>query len=542
MALAARPSVAPVTLTTSQQHPQGPSRLFMTPNPEQRTFHSSSINAFSDRLLGHSPMSPGGRAPESGTMSAIPTAQDVTTSGGVWAPTSAKRDKIAELHGALEENQRTLDDAAAPYEKHDLWLCDGVSAVAGTVDSNSLLSSKKDGDSESVATNESNSEWKERAEKIFTDLDSWWESKVPADAQKGLALIQFENMLQWYRKELEQHLEAFPPAEHLRDVRDFFDVNTLNSRNPKYVLPIPESEEALTDSETSDHFHSAVLWYRLSLAHAAAQTLQSSWQTLTAVSDQDVDRAAVNGQTSESLKVSTLPPEKVYAVLQAFLKGSASDRVDAIWDLMDRDQDGLLDETEMVKVSDLAIAPVRVALEQLLTEAVNASQVRPKELDATNYAPDAPPESIPKLSWRQRRKEAKEQKKLLRTFQKMLKRHFSEEVEEPHRLRCIYAWANKMHQNNKIESVLVENVEALSGFGGRKRYVELKPKISLAEFREVQQEHFTHLDRVGAEFMKSFREDLWVIQGKGRERSELYRDSAIFMTVVCLVDYAIVVM
>jgi len=487
-------------------------------------------------------MSPGGRAPESGTMSAIPTAQDVTTSGGVWAPTSAKRDKIAELHGALEENQRTLDDAAAPYEKHDLWLCDGVSAVAGTVDSNSLLSSKKDGDSESVATNESNSEWKERAEKIFTDLDSWWESKVPADAQKGLALIQFENMLQWYRKELEQHLEAFPPAEHLRDVRDFFDVNTLNSRNPKYVLPIPESEEALTDSETSDHFHSAVLWYRLSLAHAAAQTLQSSWQTLTAVSDQDVDRAAVNGQTSESLKVSTLPPEKVYAVLQAFLKGSASDRVDAIWDLMDRDQDGLLDETEMVKVSDLAIAPVRVALEQLLTEAVNASQVRPKELDATNYAPDAPPESIPKLSWRQRRKEAKEQKKLLRTFQKMLKRHFSEEVEEPHRLRCIYAWANKMHQNNKIESVLVENVEALSGFGGRKRYVELKPKISLAEFREVQQEHFTHLDRVGAEFMKSFREDLWVIQGKGRERSELYRDSAIFMTVVCLVDYAIVVM
>ena len=71
--------------------------------------------------------------------------------------------------------------------------------------------------------------------------------------------------------------------------------------------------------------------------------------------------------------------------------------------------------------------------------------------------------------------------------------------------------------------------------------MELPPKISLAEFREVQQEHFTHLDRVASELLKSFHEDLWVVQGNGRQTAELIRDCSIFMFVVCAVDYAIIV-
>ena len=110
------------------------------------------------------------------------------------------------------------------------------------------------------------------------------------------------------------------------------------------------------------------------------------------------------------------------------------------------------------------------------------------------------------------------------------------EVEMPHRLRCIYAWANKGHQDNKIQSVVVDEI----AWTGRKRYVELPPKISLPEFRQVQQEHFTHLDRVAAEYLKSFREDLWIRQGKGRQRAELYRDCALFMAVVCGIDYIII--
>jgi hypothetical protein len=116
-----------------------------------------------------------------------------------------------------------------------------------------------------------------------------------------------------------------------------------------------------------------------------------------------------------------------------------------------------------------------------------------------------------KPGWRARRRAEKAKKNLLKTFQQANKKHFEDEVEMPHRLRCIYAWAEKEHQGNKLDSVLIE----ASGWSGRKRYVELEPKISLQEFREVADIHLTHLDRIGWEITKSFREDLLVQQGKG---------------------------
>jgi hypothetical protein len=120
-------------------------------------------------------------------------------------------------------------------------------------------------------------------------------------------------------------------------------------------------------------------------------------------------------------------------------------------------------------------------------------------------------------------------------FERTLRVHFLDEVEMPHRLRCIYAWANKGHQGNKIDSVLVDE----SGWTGRKRYVELNPKIFLPEFREVQREHFGHLDLVGQEFVKSFREELWIDQGKRRNRKKLMRNSALFLAAVGSTDFLI---
>ena len=120
-------------------------------------------------------------------------------------------------------------------------------------------------------------------------------------------------------------------------------------------------------------------------------------------------------------------------------------------------------------------------------------------------------------------------------FKLSCKNTFRDEVEINHRLRCIYAWAEKADQDNKIESVLVD----ADGWSGRKRYVELSPKISEAEFREVQSIHFQHLDQIGTEIIKSFREDLWVSQGKRRERKELVRDSLLFLTVVSALDFVI---
>ena len=92
----------------------------------------------------------------------------------------------------------------------------------------------------------------------------------------------------------------------------------------------------------------------------------------------------------------------------------------------------------------------------------------------------------------------------------------------------------KAHQDNKLDSVMVDE-----GWSGRKRYVELSPKISLVEFREVQSIHFTHFDRIGAEILKSYREDLWVMQGKGRQNKELFRDSLLFLAGVSAIDYII---
>ena len=119
-------------------------------------------------------------------------------------------------------------------------------------------------------------------------------------------------------------------------------------------------------------------------------------------------------------------------------------------------------------------------------------------------------------------------------FALTMKKHFEDEVEMPQRLRCIYAWAEKADQDNKIDAVQID-----TGIAGRKRYVELNPKISLEEFREVQAMHFTHLDRVGEEIVKSFHEGLWIDQGRLRERMSVLRQSAAFMLVVCAIDIGI---
>ena len=65
------------------------------------------------------------------------------------------------------------------------------------------------------------------------------------------------------------------------------------------------------------------------------------------------------------------------------------------------------------------------------------------------------------------------------------------------------------------------------------------PKIAYSEFKEVQQEHFAHLDRIGTEFLKGFREQLWVIQGRHRQRRSLYRNCTLFLIGISIVDYAI---
>jgi hypothetical protein len=205
-----------------------------------------------------------------------------------------------------------------------------------------------------------------------------------------------------------------------------------------------------------------------------------------------------------------------------------------MWDLVDHNGDGLLEKADMEQVAAFTVSPVQSAIVTLFEEALEASPV---------VVDGAPVDEKNKLPPRQpgffaRRRESKAKKRLKMAFERAVTKHFEDEVEMPHRLRCIYAWAEKAHQNNKIDLVLIE----ASGWSGRKRYVELSPKISLAEFRQVQQIHLTHLDRIGWEITKSFREDLWVTQGKGRQNAELRRDCMIFLVVVSLIDYGIMIL
>jgi hypothetical protein len=426
----------------------------------------------------------------------MPTSKE-STLGGVWAPTSAKRDKLAELNIALEGGQENLDDAATPVQMEDLYLADGMKLVAKITDAFPA---------EDVKEIEELSEWLvEQQSKTSEMVDK----------------IQFEQNLTMVIDKIDNLLSHYPPGQCLREVRDFFDPAQIPSEE---LSKLETSSPAELESQNSN-FDCTVIRLRLLLARSAAEHLKNSWVLLTKNSDGDIDRAAVEGESLEP-EAKTISLANVYKFLFANASGTCSDRVDAGWLLLDRDNDGLLDASEMNSVASLSLAPAQAALQTLFEEILDNPPLLLSE-DGEEMVP------APK-GWRQRRKEAGTKKTLVKMFQNACKNHFEDEVEINHRLRCIYAWANKEHQDNKLDSVLVDE-----GWTGRKRYVELAPKISLPEFREVQEEHFTHLDRMGEEILKSTREDLWVMQGKGRQNRELLRDCISFLAVVSLVDYVI---
>ena len=91
----------------------------------------------SDNLLGYNPMAPNVSIDKNkGKMHKEDSDQlpkigvdSNTAGGGVWAQTSAKRDKLGELKMELdwEKGQKTLDDVATPEQALDLLLVDAVS-------------------------------------------------------------------------------------------------------------------------------------------------------------------------------------------------------------------------------------------------------------------------------------------------------------------------------------------------------------------------------------------------------------------------------
>jgi len=445
--------------------------------------------------------------------------------GGVWAQTSAKKDKIVELKAELKEHEFSLDDAANPIQKMDLNLADGIKVI---------MKAKDQGweDYLCSASFQEILDWLDESEKNAHSNDD-------TGSDRYVNKTEFEAYLTDVSRKADKIIQISNSPEALAMIRDFMDP-------PRTAESKVEDESFGTTSEQSEILNSAfkinLQLYQALLLKAASEHLMSSWETITTITDGDMDRAATKGQ--EPPEITAVSLNQVNSILKSYVHGSCHDSVKAWWDILDYDQDGLLDEIQMAEVAEHTMRPFHNALPTFFVEAVEA---HPVTLPLPTFpTPESPPITSSSLEstmgWRQKRREKKSKKRILKLFSKTLERHFLQEAESPHRLRCIYAWAEKNHQNNRIESVLLDtgadNTVSVV-VGGKKRYVELQPKISLSEFLLEQKDHFKQLDQVGQEILASFKEDLHVEQGKGRQNADLRREMAIFFSVVVIADVAI---
>lgn len=469
---------------------------------------------------------------------AIPTERDIAMAGGVWAITSAKRDKLGELKNALGEDHDTLDDLATEDEVLDLHLVDGIKLIAKVTDSN--LEKDIENDDDDVM-------------KVLNEFSAWLgnqqnDNDNPSQEPNEINRTELGIKLDVVSAKLENLLETVPSDRSLRNIRDFLDPGDISEALKDYK---GEDNPLSSDNKNDDNnlsmdtaqFWDSVTRYRLLLAKSAIDHLLESWKMFTTVSDADIDRAAAEGIALQP-EVDTVSLDRVIGFLQTNVSGSCSDRLTAAWDLMDRDRDGSLDEQEMHQVARLCLAIEVDAMQTLFEETLDAFPVRAplaamgSDGDGDDEILSAAEAAAPK-GWSQKRTEKNTKKRLIKMFKKNCTKHFDVEVEVDHRLRCMYAWANKADQDNQLKSVLVDEE---IGWTGRKRYVELSPKISEAEFREVQGIHFKHLNRLGSEIAESFRADLWVLQGKRRERKDLIRNSFLFLAGVSAIDYVILML
>jgi len=537
----------------------------------------------SDNLLGYNPMAPNQSINKNTkSMKEPPKGQGPfigvdsnTQGGGVWAQTSAKRDKLGELKMELKFDlgQRSLDDLATQEEELDLFLVDGARAVMEYVDNGNITLSEQSVShshkNDQNISHPNNGSENTKVQALMKEI----EQSISDDDSDAVEITkeQFDSLLSDAIDRINDIRENHPAAPAISNddtergnvysalvyVRDF-----ISYEQPNEPIPTELCQELYTP--VSDPFKQCSEYFHILLLKSALEHLSTQWEELTMISSADQDRAATRGEILSSKR--TINFSKLLHVLNMYASGSCSDRVKAVWDLFDKDDDGLLDQKEMDKVVYTSLKPVEDAVSSFMSDNVDAWPMRSIALPEQNVEQHTETNEqsveIEKTKigffkrWTIKRKEQQAKKVLLKLLGKTVKNHFDVEVETPHRLRCIYAWAEKKDQDGKTESVLVEDSNAKTtaqegdssssnalGFlsGGRKRYVELDPKISYLEFREVQKEHFAHLDRIGQELCTSLKEDLWVHQGKGRQNQELKRETVAFLFVVSLIDYAIII-
>ena len=461
----------------------------------------------------------------------------------------------------------SLDLAANSQQKLDLELADGLKCIAKCVDSGSHSNASLDeliitGDRNSLliqAMQSTTQNTSEAIQKLFQMLNSatkeeeWTRPKFEATMKEAIRILSTALPSDpTLKKPVAGSLDVTSSLCYIRDFVSDKNNHEEDSQLSDMDTQLQKDIQAMNDI-SNQAFKTSIQTYKTIVLRALATTILGSWEQLTSITSGDIDRAAVNHQGSSPIpsQRDTINSASIAKLFGSYETSSCSDFVQAWWNVIDADKDGMLDQEEMNTVVELAMKPVHIALKEMLDLSLEVCPTRSAGLgynawflggeDASSLYDDNV-SSTNKLSWRNRRTELAARKNLIRTFSTTLNRHFRDQVETPHRLRCIYAWADKTHQNNKIDSILVDASEewgSASSIVGRKRYVELEPKIRYEEFREVQKKHFPQLDAMGEEVVMSFKEDLWVLQGKGRQNAELRRDCMLFLGVVSLIDMGI---
>eukprot|EP00979_Chaetoceros_neogracilis_P006347 scaffold1285_cov231-Chaetoceros_neogracile.AAC.2 len=499
-----------------------------------------------------------------------------TEGGGVWAQTNAKRDKLGELRLELKFDlgQRTLDDAATSEEKLDLWLVDGIKAVCSFVDGVELrgecVEQLRSSDVDGVP----------HLDDFYGLLKEFQENCDGGKINKGQYETHLKNLMA-HVEQIRTHHPAAPRTSdteeggsstaqsslvHIRDIMEFTppnepikstkEIKKKGEEGASHIIPASLEKDlsqalSLPLIDCSEYFH-------ILLLQSCLLNLSERWDDLVRISDADQDRAATTGATLAPLEQVDVP--KLHQVLEAFGTKGCAERTEALWNLMDWDDDGLLDQVEMDQVVSMTLQPVEAALKSFVEDCIAVWPLRagdPFIEDSVGEEMSLQKNKGAYKKWTEKRKEKKAKKVLLKLLDGAIKRHFKIDVEVPHRLRCCYAWADKEHQGGKVQSVLVEStgsgiesdgdsvVDAAGGnsgggfFNSKKRYVELDPKISYKEFREVQREHFPHLDRITQELCTGFKEEVWMQQGKRRQNAEVKREGLAFLAVVSLIDIGI---
>lgn len=433
---------------------------------------------------------------------------NVNTTGMYGAPLSSKQGKLAELRLELKDGQTKLEEAATPEQRMDLYMVEGITLVAKAADQSWTTQQHQQSDD---VTKEFE-KWILAQDSIDVLDKAMFENYLFCVSQKvdSLLLKIDEN----YRKQHQQQQSLYYStlSEFLVDNPSEATTENKNNSNSSEI-----DYNTNSGMNTAQDFDTCCFKFRLLLVKAAIQQLNKNWDTLTTLTDADIDRAAVSRSAIE--RPSTLAKSKVTSAILAYTNGTCIDRMRALWSLMDHDNDDCLEQEEMANIVYMSMRPVEEALKVFFKESIHTSY------NDTSLS-----------TWRQRRAINLKRKRLEKLFQQTMKNHFDVEIEIAHRLRCVYAWANKAHQDGKIASTLV----ASSGSSFRsQRYVELNPKINFEEFREEQKSFIPQLDTVGEELMKGFKDDLLLQQGTGRQNKELKRDCFTFFVLVSFIDFAL---